>query len=229
LVVPHPLVPIDATGSVLFDYRGEQQSGNVEVQGNRSHRFLLRVTSRVLGTAALEVRFSDHELLVVDFGSETYFLGENSAEHRIKLFSIDMTPDEFLMVLTARIPQPAFARGGGHFEQERFAAFGSAQAEYRFELDGEGLPNAWRKIEEGRTQWRVEYREYQDVSVGSGALRLPRKVRVYGDANAARLVLGIREFQLWNEPEPSAHLTFDPPVGMRFQPLEERAPTGALP
>ena len=217
-VVPQPILPFEATGSARFEYRGEKQTGSVIVQGAMESRLLMRVISPVLGTTALEVRITPAELLVVDFGSESYYLGANSAEQRLKLFSIDMSPQEFMIVLTGRVPRTAFEAGGGRIEGT-FADFSAEGAYYRFALNQQGLPDSAVKEAPGGRGWRVEYREYQPVPVGAGALLLPRKVRVYVDDATPRLVLGIAEFQLWSDggaPPFSLH----PPEGMRFEPLD---------
>ena len=219
-LVPRPLLPIEASGSVLFEYRGDRQSGNVLAQGTAAGQFQLRLTSPVLGTTALEVRFDARELLVVDLGAESYFLGANSTEHRLKLFSLDLTPEEFLMLLTARVPEPEFARGGGRIEGNA-AEFRAGPVTYRFALDESGLPAEWRKEVEGLPAWRVEYREYQDVPLGEGTLRLPRKVRVYAGDPQPRLVLGIGAFRLWQADPTLAAFSFAPPPGMRFQGIGE--------
>jgi hypothetical protein len=220
-LVPGPLLPIEAAGSVQFNYRGNAESGQVLVQGNRGQDFRMRVSARLLGTAALELRFSGNELLVMDFGTETYYRGANDPETRRKLFAIDMSLEDFQMLLTARIPRSRFEAGGGRAEAG-YLAFEEAGARYRFELDAQGLPIRWSRVQDGIPTYRVEYRDYQDVPAGAGVLRFPRRARVYTDGEKPALVLGVSEYRLGSDVDGAAPLALDPPPGLRFQPLDER-------
>lgn len=218
-LVPQPLAPIEASGSARFEFRGDKQTGSVLVQGRADHGLLIRIISPVLGTTALEARLTPATLLVVDYGSETYYLGANTPDHRDKLFALDMTPEEFLIVLTGRVPRAAFEAGQGRIDGDT-AVFGSPEAVYRFTLNGEGLPDSAVKLAPDGRGWRVEYREYQPVPTGpNGSLLLPRKVRVFAGDPAPRLILGIAEIQLWPE-DGSEPLSLEPPEGMTFQGLE---------
>jgi len=219
------MLPLEASGSVQFNYRGQRESGQVVVQGNRAENYRLRVSARLLGTAALEVRFNRADLLVMDFAEETFFLGGNDAETREKLFSIDLDPGDFLIVLTGRIPRALYNSARNLSAGPGALRFDLDGAEYRFDLDPEGLPKGWIKSEHGREKFRVVYREYQAVPAGSGAIRLPRKIRIYADEPEARLVLGVSEFQLGLQDGSAAPMAFDPPPGLRFRALGE-APGG---
>jgi hypothetical protein len=224
LIVPGPIVPIEASGSVQFNYRGQKESGEVLVQGNGAQDYRLRVSARLLGTAALEVRFSRSALIVLDFSAETYFLGANDPETREKLFSIDLGPDEFPIMLTGRIPRGLYEAGHGHKTGPNQVEFENGAATYRFELDFGGLPRTWSRIENGEVKFRVEYREYASVTAGGGVLRLPKKIRVYADEAEPRIILGVREYRLGSTAESPVKLAFDPPAGLRYQGLED-APT----
>jgi hypothetical protein len=216
-VVPHPIVPIEANGSARFEYRGDAQTGSVFLQGGDGQQLLMRITSAI-GTTALEARLTPERMLVMDFGSETYFLGDNTPDHRDRLFSLDLSPDEFWILLTGRVPRDWFEAHRGRVEGP-FADMRLPDATYRFSLDEQGLPTTAEKQTAAGRVWRVEWREYQSVPVDSGSLRLPRKVRVYVDELAPRLVLGIAAFRLWNGASPPP-LSFEPPEGMAYRGVE---------
>jgi hypothetical protein len=221
LIVPGPLVPIEATGSVQFNYRGQKESGQLLVEGNRAEDYRLRVSARLLGTAALEVRFSRSALMVTDYSAETYYLGANDPGTRQKLFAIDLGPDDFPMLLTGRIPRGLYEAGHGHKTGPSQVEFESGGATYRFDLDPSGLPRKWSRIENGAVKFSVEYRENQFIAVETGVIRLPKKIRVYTDGADPLIVLGIREYRLGGRAETPVRMAFDPPSGLRYQGLDE--------
>ena len=220
LLVPRPLVPFQAAGSALIDYRGERESGNIHLEGTAEQDFLLRLSAKIIGTTALELHFNERAMLVLDYSAETYFAGENSAQNRLRLFSIDMTPAEFLTTLTGRVPREAFERGGGTLIGGSTAEYRADGATYRFTLGADGLPTGWTKEAGGTTVFRVEYRAYMRAETAGAELRVPRKIRVYVDEPRPRLVLGIREFRPWRDNERRIEFAVDPGSGLRFQPLD---------
>ncbi len=196
------------------------ESGEFVLVGATPVAFRFQIMARLTGSLLLEVRFDEGRMLVLDYVRNTYFLGPNSAENRQRLFALDMTPREFLMALTGRVPEAEFAQAGGEWIGPRQARMGGEAAHYRFWLDAHGLPSRWVKRRHGRELFRVEYRDYLSLSDAAGPpLRLPRKLRIYSGGEEPLLVLGVREFQ----PGLAAReaMNFDPPSGgdWRFEPL----------
>lgn len=229
-LVPARLLPLRAAGSVLFDYRNERESGNVVIEAQLDQAFLLRLSTRLLGTLALEVRFDPSRLLVLDFADESYILGDNNSANRLALFSLDITPGEFLTILTARVPQEVFERGGGTHAANGQAIYQGHGGINRFTLGDDGLPRGWIKQQDGVTVFRVEYRTYMVVRTAGGVdLRLPQKIRVYaGDVDTGdpspRMVLGIREIHLWTAGETPVSFQVHPDSGLEYRPMPEQPP-----
>lgn len=215
-----PLLPFRAAGSVRLRYGGETESGEFVLVAAHPVTFQFRLMARFTGSLVLEVRFDERRMLVLDYARSTYFLGPNSAENRKRLFALDITPREFLIALTGRVPEAEFAEAGGEWISPRQARMGGEAAHYRFWLDAHGLPSRWVKLRDGQELYRVEYRDYLSLSAAAGPpLRLPRKLRIYSGGEAPLLVLGVREFLPgMADREP---LDFDPPSGggWRFEPL----------
>ena len=226
-LVPARLLPLRAVGSVLFDYRGERESGDVDIEAQLDLAFLLRLSTRLLGTSALEVRFDPSRLLVLDFADESYIHGANNSANRLALFSLDIAPDEFLTILTGRVPREVFERGGGTRAANGQAIYQGNGGINRFTLGDDGLPRGWIKQRDGVTLFRVEYRAYMVVrSAGGVDLRLPRKIRVYAgdvyaDGPSPRMVLGIREFRLWTAGETPVSFQVHPESGLEYRPMPE--------
>jgi len=217
LVVPAPLLPFRASGSVLFHHGDEVESGTMVLGGTAGGAYRLEVHARLTGALALELRFDERRLLFLDHASETYFLGPNGPEERRRLFSLDVTPAEFQFIVTGRVPRPWFEGGAGRLDGAGGAAFARDGARYRIDLDDHGLPRRWVKERDGATVFEVQYRSYSEVTLAEGApLRLPRTVRVGLPGRPPLLVLGIREFLPARAPLLPVNLAA--PEGERWRP-----------
>lgn len=221
-LVPASPLPLRARGSVLLNYRGNRETGNLEVAGSEDLAFRLEISAKLLGSSALEIRFDPRQVLVLDYGKEAYFLGPNRPRTREKLLALDIAPAEFVTVLTARVPERAFEAGGGHRPAPDQAAYRQGDTYYWFRLGDDGLPREWFKYHGDAPRFRVEYRDYMEVAApGGGTLRLPRKIRVYVSQGPPRLVLGFSEMRPWADGLAPIRVAEKPPPGWRFQPLED--------
>ena len=199
-LVSRPLLPFAIEGAVEFRYRGESQSGRMVLQALPGPVFRLELYAPLTGGKALDVRLDPQRLLVIDYVDRVVLRAPNTPAMRLRLFDMDLSPDELLTLLTGRVGSARFAAGGG---ERAPAAPGSDEARYRdgaaeqrFRLDAHGLPSAWVKEAAGDATFRVEFRDYLELPQAAGPpLRLPRKVRLYRDAGPARLVVGVRDFQ----------------------------------
>lgn len=198
-LVPAPLLPLEARGAAAFAYKGERESGEMRLTGTAGGAFRLELLARMTGGLVLELRFDRQHLLALDYVNETYTLAANTPAHRQRLFRVDLSPEEFAMLLTARVPLEAFRAGEGYRDADS-ATFQAGNTRYAFTLGPDGLPTAWRKVEGGRTVLRVEYPAYmaaQGFAEGAPPVRVPQKVRVHlgedGDAPPV-LVLGLSRF-----------------------------------
>jgi hypothetical protein len=196
-VVPRPLLPFHLQGAVQFRYRGEAQSGDMTLQALPGPAFRLELRAPLTGALALELRLADKRLLVIDYVNETWLAADNTPDVRMRLFDLDLTPDELLTLLTGRVGETRFAAGQGLLRPDGGEAeFRDGAARQRFRLDAHGLPSQWVKEEGGAQVFRVDYREYLEQPQPQGPpLRLPRKVRLSVGQGPARLVVGVREFQ----------------------------------
>jgi hypothetical protein len=237
-LTPRPLVPFQATGAVLFSFRGERESGQMALQVTAEPAIRLQLLANLTGSLALEVRFDPERLLVLDYANQTYYRGVNDAQTRLRLFEVDLNPAEFLILLTGRVSRDAFAAGEGVLNREppRSAAPGAApQAWFSeggglllFWLDEWGLPSRWVKMVGGEPVFRVEYREYAEVPTDGGpTLRLPRKIRLYLRDSAPLMVLGIARIEPGAGAQPAVALTALPEGARDFAPgrLPEPVPS----
>ncbi|MCZ6646526.1 MAG: hypothetical protein O7B79_09835 [SAR324 cluster bacterium] len=222
-LVPRPLLPFRATGSLRFTYAGEAQAGEFILFGSPLRAYRMQLLAPVTGALALELRFDRERMLLLDFARDSYFLGGNTRENRERWIDLDITPAEFLLMVSGRISEADFAAAGGRWISGKQAQMTVGSVTYTFWLDGHGLPARWNKMEHGQLLYRVEYREYLSVPTASGPpLRLPRKLRVYTGEGAPTMILGVREFL------PGARslnpVAFVPPAGRewRFTPLPSR-------
>jgi hypothetical protein len=189
-LTPAPLLPLRAEGAVQFFFRGERETGELILQGAPGPAFRLQLQARMTGALVLELDFDAQGLLVLDYAGERYYRGGNTAENRERLFSLDLTPEEFQTLVTGRVTRAVFQDGVGRLEGER-AAYRAGADDHRFLLGEGGLPREWVKERQGRPVFRVEFREYQEAPQAAGPpLLLPRKVRLYRDGGEALLVLG---------------------------------------
>ena len=154
----------------------------------------LELRTRVTGSLALELRFDAERLLVVDYLNGTYYRGPNNADTRLSLFDLDLTPTEFIMAVTGRVPRDWYAQGNGMSLPDGTRVVRHGAETYFFQLDDKGLPSQWEKRRDGLTVLRVRYRAYSDMPVNGDLLRLPRQIRVYLQEETPRLVLGFAQF-----------------------------------
>ena len=215
--VEDPLPVLEATGAVSFTYKGDTESGDLFVRTAPGGATLIQLKARVTGSLALEIRFDARQLLVIDYVHKSYYQGDNTPETRNTLFSIDLSPEEFRMVLTGRVSRRDFEQGRGTLQGPHEAVYRRGADRYLFTLGPDGLPMSWVKQHEGLMQFRVEYRTYLDVpSDGGLPVRLPERARVYVTGSKPTLVLGLRDFTApKHPPEPTFAL---PPEAAGFQP-----------
>jgi hypothetical protein len=209
--------PLEARGVVSFTYRGETQSGEVFVRCGPGSATLLQLRARVTGTLALEVRWDERRLLVLDYIHQTYYQGDNTPDTREELFGLDVTPAEFRTILTGRIVRREFEAGRGTLLGVHEVAYRRGGDRYIFTLGEDGLPLSWVKQHEHTLKFRVEYRGYTQLPARrEPPVRMPERLRVYVDGSAPRMVLGVREYSL---PAAVPPLSFDlPPDAASFQP-----------
>ncbi len=209
-LVDDGLPALEARGVVSFSYRDKSEAGELFLRTGPGADTLIQLHARVTGSLALEVRFDDLRLLVLDYVNRTYYQGDNLSETRQELFSIDLTPEEFRTVVTGRVERRRFEQGHGTLLGPHEASYEIGEERYIFTLGEDGLPLSWVKQHRHVMQVRVEYRGYLDVPSSSGPpVRLPERVRVYVQESKPRLVLGLREFALPGNPPP---LTFTLPT-----------------
>lgn len=215
-LAPGPLLPFRATGSMRFTYAGETESGEFILFGSAPGAYRFQMLTRLAGSLVLEFRFDEERMLLLDYTHDTYFLGANNRENRERWIELDITPPEFLMMVTGRVSESAFAGAGGEWLPEGQARMARGEFSYTFWLDGHGLPRRWSKQRAGRTVYRVEYRDYLSIPLNAGApLRLPRKLRVYTKGERPALVLGVREFL--PGAESASPLDFELPPGREWR------------
>lgn len=218
-LVRGPLEPYQARGSAQFTYRGDTESGELSLQAESGPQYRIQLRARVTGSLALDVRFDSSDLLIVDYIHESYFLGANAPEIRNELFSLDMSPVDFQIALTARVPEQLFREGGGRLQPTE-AEFSLDGDQYRFTLDASGLPVEWTKLRDGVPILRVEYRSFLALGQGSGpAVRLPERIRIYAGEPRPRIVLGLSEWRIGADAG-APPITFVPPQDVleRFRP-----------
>lgn len=200
---------LQAAGAVSLSYKGQTESGELFLRTAHGGT-LIQLKARVTGALAIEVRFDQRRLLVLDYVNKTYYQGDNTPETRKDLFDIDLSPEEFRMVVTGRVPREDFERGRGTLLGPHQAAYRNGNARYIFTLGDDGLPTAWVKQSNGEMQYRVEYRGYAEVPADGGPpVRLPERVRVYVTEGKPAIVLGLREFAM---PRDVPELTFTLPL-----------------
>ena len=197
-LVASPLLPFWVEGAVQFSFRDQRESGTMILQAIPGPAFRIRLKAPLTGALALEIRFDAKALLVVDYINETYSAGKNTPANRLHLFQMDLSPEEFLILLTGRVDQAAFLAGGGVLTgpEARKATYRDGDTRHTFRLDPYGLPVQWIRERKGFPRMRVEFRQYSEwPTARGGVLRLPRKVRVYQGELRSRMALGIRRFR----------------------------------
>lgn len=223
-LTPAPLLPLRLEGSIAINLQGKRESGEMHFRATHQGVSQLQMLARLTGSLAIEVRFDQHWLILLDFLNESYLRLPNTPLYRERLFLVDLSPDEFQILLTGRVPLPIFQRGKGK-QDAHSASFDMGQAQHRFQLNEQGLPAVWTKTVNGTTAFRVEYRDYLSMPLTSkpaanGApFYLPRKIRLYRQGKAPLMVLGISQASLGNEPEAPQLSTRELPPGTRdFRP-----------
>ena len=121
-LTPRPLLPFRATGSLVLTYRGERETGEMEVAGGRDGAYLVELRAPLTGALILRLHFDEARLMVLDFGQKTWFRGDNTPENRRRLLAVDISPEEFQVLATGRFPRPRFARWAGTITAEGMAA-----------------------------------------------------------------------------------------------------------
>lgn len=219
-LIPAPLLPFRAEGAAQFTFNDERNSGEMTLQAAAGPVFHLKLLARFTGALALEVRFDARRLLVLDYINKRYYDGANTPQARERLFAIDLTPEEFQTLLTGRVLQAHFRAGGGTLaEGGTRATFQAGAARHHFRLDAHGLPVEWVKERAGTRVFRVEFRQYLELPLAGGPpLRLPRKVRLYGQDSAALLAIGVRSFIPGARPRPGATPLGLPGAAAHFSP-----------
>ena len=194
-LTPRPLLPFRATGSLVLTYGGERESGEMVVAGGRDGAYLVELHAPLTGALILRLHFDEARMMVLNFGRKTWFRGDNTPETRRRVLSVDISPEEFQVLVTGRFPRPRFARLAGTITAEGTAVVPVGPVVYRFRLDPAGLPVTWVKERDGVIVFRAEFRSYLEVNSGSGPpLRVPQKVRVFTGGKTPWLILGVREF-----------------------------------
>jgi hypothetical protein len=214
-----PLPPYEMRGAITAAIHGRTESGEVYLRSGPGDAHLFQLRARISGSLAVEARFDARQLLVLDFVNEAYFRGPNLPETRREQFLMDLSPEEFRIIVTGRLERSVFDARGGRWAAPSQASFEAGEDRYVFTLDESGLPREWVKFRGAAQQFRVEYRSYKDVALDAGApVRMPERVRVYGEEEPPRIVLGVREFTLLDSVPP---LGFDlpPDAAARFRRL----------
>lgn len=208
---------LQATGAVSLSYKGQTESGELFLSTARGAAAVIQIKARITGSLVMEVRFDQRQLLVLDYVNKAYYQGDNTPETRKDLFNIDLSPEEFRMVVTGRVVRRDFERGQGMLLGPHQAAYRNGSARYIFTLGDDGLPLSWVKQEHGEARYRVEYRGYAELPARGGPpVRLPKSVRVYILEGKPAITLGLREFAI---PESAPDIGFAlPPEAADFQP-----------
>jgi hypothetical protein len=221
-IVPEPLAPFYLLGAVRFLYRGEVQSGDVSVQALPGPAYRLELRSALTGGLALELRITPQRLRVIDYVNDTVLQVPNTADARLRLFAVDLPPEDLQTLLTGRVGRARFAAGGGVLRTAAGEAeFREGAATHRFRLDEHGLPSEWVKAGADGAGFRVEFREYLELpQAGGPPLRLPRKVRLYTGSGPALLVVGVRDVRPGAQEAAAPPLDVLPPAAANFAPGE---------
>lgn len=193
-LIDRALLPFRAEGSALLTLAGERETGDLELRGTTGPLYNIRLKARLTGSLAVEVRFDNQRLMVVDYVNERYFQGDNNEDARRKLFSLDLESEDLQTLVTGRVERERFERGGG-WRQGMRTGFTQGAVRHTFVLDEWGLPLRWTKFREEGEVFQVHFREYFDLPTAPGKppLRLPRKVRLIAP-DGGLLVLGLRAF-----------------------------------
>ncbi|HUJ76729.1 MAG TPA: hypothetical protein VL359_17835 [bacterium] len=216
-LIPGSLAPFEALGVAQFTYKGQAQSGELLLRAQPGPSYQLQLRAPVTGSLALELRFDAQELLVLDYAKRSYFFGDNTPESRQALFSVDLDPEEFAMVVTGRVLQAWYQAGGGRSTAPGEVEFSRGEDRYRFHLDAEGLPQSWEKLHAGSPVFSVEYRSYLSLPLPAGPpLRLPQRIRVFFQQRQPALVLGISQVDLGTAGAP-VEFNIPPDVLQNFQ------------
>lgn len=221
-LTPGPLLPFRATGSILVRVGEKVETGKFILAANLFGGISVQILARITGALGLELRFDPERLLLLNYVQKSFFEGPNTLNNRLRLFNLDLSPAEFLMAVTGRVPAAEFEAAEGRLEGSGFAEMRTNGAQYRFALDSHGLPKSWVKEVGAKVVLRVEYRAYLLVPTATGPpLRIPHKIRIYARSEKPAMVLGVSEFEAGATG--LERLTFSPPAdpGWRFEPLPD--------
>ena len=168
----------------------------------------LLVQAPITGFLALEARWNDTQLLVIDYTERQRILTANTAQARQALLQLDVPPAQWYLLFTGRISQAAFTRQQGRQKANTVtlsqpASQGLPQAPtQRITLDDRGLPVRWVRFPPppsalpAQSMLRVEYQHYYSHAMSQQiSLFLPRQVRVFvGTRQKPTMVLALRRF-----------------------------------
>ena len=217
-----PFAPYIARGTVLLKIEDKQEVGGMVLTSAANGAYGLRIHGRFVGGTAFDLRFDSHQLLLVDYLEDRYFNLENTPEHRARLFSFDLEPGEFGILITGRIAPGMIPDGRMRDAGSGVLEITRGQHRYVFQPGKSGLLDWWEKHTAGHLTWRVEYATYQTVksppATDSTELPMPRKVRLR-DANGNQLMLlGV---STWEFPPEAPAIVFElPPEARDFTPAQ---------
>lgn len=193
-LAPEALLPFRAEGSAQFNFRGKSESGSLRVEAAPGPKFRIQMLVPVTGSVGLEIRLDPRGVLLVDYMNERYYRGENTPANRRHLFRMDLSVEEFQLLLTGRVNAATFREGDGTIISNE-AVFRSGGSTHRLRLDEHRLPREWVRENGGFVELRAEFPRYQELDGGEGpSLRVPRLVRLFKGEGGPALVLGIRRF-----------------------------------
>ncbi len=227
LVPAYPL-PFTVEGSVLVHDGEESSSGSMILEADERGALRFRLYARVTGALLADVRIDRERLLLLDHAHATYFQGPNTPRNRKRWLELDLSDDDLLLLVTARMAHARFIHGQGR-RSDGAVAIVEEPYDYRFTIGPQGLPATWRKRAGGETLFRVDYRGYQDFTVAAGrVMRLPEKIRVFDQEGKLRLILGVGTFSAAQAHAPPIDFSFTP--APPWQPMTSpNAPDGLEP
>ncbi|MDH4122240.1 MAG: DUF4292 domain-containing protein [Deltaproteobacteria bacterium] len=178
--------PFQASGGIRWVYRGKREGLRMSLGMDSKNQGMIRMETPVVGTTAAEMWFSPEKLILLDYRERAFFKGPNTPAQRGAVLGADLSPMEFRMALTGRVPQGVFRQGKGWVTptaKGAEAGFQAGSAEYRFTLGPKGWPTKWEKWEGGQLRFRVEYGYWERVpwagpSKGGGVLMVPLRIKV---------------------------------------------------
>ncbi|MDH4224432.1 MAG: DUF4292 domain-containing protein [Deltaproteobacteria bacterium] len=211
-LIESPLVPFQASGSILVQLMGKRETANVDIRNDGNDGWMIRIIMPVTGTSAAEVYLSGQNLTVADYTRKLYFQGENTLEARLQLLAADITPNDLKMAMTGRVEKRDFQAGGGKTSSGQ-VVFTQKDNRYVFAMGANGFPTNWRREQPGHPILSVVYKGWTRVPYQHQTLEIPQKIRIQADGNRSALVLGIRNFTMGAAANPAPK--FSPGDGWR--------------